>query len=177
MSKLITITDQIWLQEIDPDKQYIIMVSKPNVILKWDNIPSNVNPNFFPAGEVELQETPTNNHNIHIDYYKLYNDLMPKPHEHSTDDELEQLIKKFDMNEFGNVYENGHYLIKEVKALLAAREAEAYKKGQIAALEEIAKSGEAEIRIPGNPSFTALSLKVVDDELARLKGSGVINGQ
>lgn len=42
--------------------------------------------------------------------------------------ELRELQKKFDMDEYGTVSENGFYLIKEVKKLLAAEQTKLLEK-------------------------------------------------
>jgi len=40
-------------------------------------------------------------------------------------EELKELKEKFDMNEYGQVNENGHYLLKEVEKLITKKELEA----------------------------------------------------
>lgn len=54
--KKIEITGQAWLQELDPDKYYVMMFKGYPDHIKWDNKPANVSDILLNADRYTLQD-------------------------------------------------------------------------------------------------------------------------
>lgn len=56
MNKTIKITDQAWLEELDPNKNYVLMFKGSPSLIKWEDKPANVSSVILSADRYTIED-------------------------------------------------------------------------------------------------------------------------